>query len=335
MKKRWLKSLIFSVLFISLLSLITMSYYIYHQLTKPMLIADEQAIVQILPNSSATAFVSLLFNQHLIDDKTLLSKYIQYKSLATSIKAGVYEVKPQESVIQFIDRIIAGDVAKFMFKIVEGTDLRQVSSNLNLAPYLNYTEQDWQDIKGDYPSAEGLLLAETYQYDGGSAALKLLKTANKHLIDKLEHCWQTRDAGLPYLNPYQLLIAASILEKETAIASERTIISGVIVNRIKKGMPLQMDPTVIYGLGSGYQGKLKHSDMQVDSLYNTYLHKGLPPTPIAMVGAFSLEAAAHPAMTPYLYFVAKGDGTHIFSETYQQQRKAIQRSIEYKRANKP
>lgn len=177
--------------------------------------------------------------------------------------------------------------------------------------------------KKNYPSAEGLLLADTYQYQGGSSSKALLEQAHRNLLNYLNISWTNRAANLPYKTPYELLIAASIIEKETAIAQERKLISGVMVNRLKKKMPLQMDPTVIYGLGNQYTGKLTHNDLLIESPYNSYLNRGLPPTPIAMVGKEAIDAAAHPQLSNYLYFVAKGDGTHQFSETYEQQKQAI------------
>ena len=191
------------------------------------------------------------------------------------------------------------------------------------ATHLEYHPEDWSSIQDHHINAEGLLLADTYQYNAGSTSKTLLKQAHHNLIQYLDGVWKSRDPNLPYKTPYELLTAASIIEKETALASERQLISGVVVNRLKKGMPLQMDPTVIYSLQEKYTGKLSHNDLQVDSPYNSYKHRGLPPGPIAMVGKDSINAAAHPQWSNYLYFVARGDGGHHFSETYVQQINAI------------
>ena len=213
------------------------------------------------------------------------------------------------------------------FRIIEGTTQAQVSTNLEHAVYLTYHENDWQAIAATFPSAEGLLLADTYLYDAGSQSSDLLQRAHKNLQQFLASSWQQRSSDLPYKTSYELLIAASILEKEAAKPREKRLIAGVIVNRLRKNMPLQMDPTVIYALGTHYTGKLSRDDLHIDSPYNTYRYRGLPPTPIAMVGKDAIDAAAHPEPTDYLYFVARGDGTHYFSVTYEQQKQAISRYI--------
>ena len=200
-----------------------------------------------------------------------------------------------------------------------------------------YQDSDWQTIRHPervtlpLPSSEGLLLADTYQYNACSQARDVLNRAHSNLQHYLEASWQQRAANLPYKTPYDLLIAASIIEKETANSNEKRLISSVIVNRLRKFMPLQMDPTVIYGLGTAYTGKLTHNDLQIDSPYNTYRYRGLPPTPIAMVGKDAIDAAAHPASTNFLYFVARGDGTHYFSTSYNEQKSAIARYIKGKK----
>ena len=155
----------------------------------------------------------------------------------------------------------------------------------------------------------------------------MLLSAHRHLQNVLNDAWQHRASSLPYQTPYELLIVASILEKETAIARERRLISGVIINRLQKHMLLQMDPTVIYAKGADAEGRLMHDDLRLDSPYNTYRYHGLPPTPIAMVGKDAIDAAAHPLSSNYLYFVAMGDGHHYFSETYDEQKAAVARYL--------
>lgn len=298
------------------------SYSIYEQLTRPI-ITSAFITIELKPHSSANTLVQSMYDQGLIGSKELFLKYIQYKHVANKIKAGVYQVIPGESAIQLIARIVAGDVLKLPFRIVEGTNLNQIKTNLEKTPFLTYKDTDWLNIQSEYSNAEGLLLAETYQYDAGSDAKKLLNVANRALWETLEKNWQNRAADLPYKTAYEMLIVASILEKETASIEERKIIAGIIVNRLRRHMPLQMDPTIIYALGDDYEGKLHHDDLAIVSPYNTYRNKGLPPTPIAMVGKISIEASAHPIFNKYLYFVAKGDGTHVFSTTYNEQRAAI------------
>lgn len=297
---------------------------VYHSINAPMLTRNnEPVIITVDKAMSAHQFAEMLKDQELIRSTKFLLYMIRYRGMANQLKAGVYQINPGESILQVLDRVVSGDVIIQPFTIIAGTTQQKVSIDLQQAPYLNYESNDWDKVKNDHMNAEGLVLADTYQYRGGSSSKTLLEQANRNLLTYLNASWNSRESSLPYKNPYELLIAASILEKESAIPEERKLISGVLVNRLTKHMPLQMDPTIIYGLGSAYTGKLSHNDLLIDSPYNSYRYRGLPPTPIAMVGKEAIDAAAHPQMTKYLYFVAKGDGTHQFSETYEQQRQAI------------
>ncbi|KTD73135.1 endolytic transglycosylase MltG [Legionella tucsonensis] len=312
--------------FMSFLSFFLITYI---QITRA--IVSEQGspiIITVEPAASASQFVKNLKEKNLIHSSSILLMMIRYSGLSSQLKAGVYQVNPGETPMQLVHRIVAGDVLTQNFTIVAGTTQQKISQDLLKAAYLNYRSEDWRSIKGDHPNAEGLLLADTYQYPGGSSGKSLLEHAHRNLMSYLNTSWANRAPNLPYKSPYELLTAASIIEKESAIPQERKLISGVMVNRLNKKMPLQMDPTVIYGLGSAYTGKLSHNDLLIDSPYNSYHNRGLPPTPIAMVGKEALDAAAHPQLSNYLYFVAKGDGAHQFSETYEQQKRAIN---QYKR----
>ncbi|WP_454783851.1 endolytic transglycosylase MltG [Legionella sp. WA2024007413] len=311
-----------------------MSFFIffliaYIQITKPIVPKQGSPVIITLDRTAtASQFVKILKDKNLISSSSMLLMMIRASGLSSQLKAGVYQVTPGETAMQLVHRVVAGDVLTQNFTIIAGTTQQKISQDLLKAAYLNYHPQDWNSIKDDHPNAEGLLLADTYQYRGGSTGKSLLEHAHRNLINYLNLSWANRESNLPYKNPYELLIAASIIEKETAVPQERKLISGVMINRLNKKMPLQMDPTVIYGLGAAYTGKLSHNDLLIDSPYNSYHYRGLPPTPIAMVGKESLDAAAHPQLSNYLYFVAKGDGTHQFSETYQQQKQAIN---QYKR----
>jgi len=299
-------------------------YLFLHQ---PMIEQGDPVIVEVKANSSANALATLLYEKKLISSRRMFLYLVKWTGQAGQLKTGVYQISPGQSAQQLLDKIVAGDVLQLPFRIIEGSTLAQVRANLQTAPWLQYSERDWSFIPISYPSAEGLLLADTYAYNAGSAALNLLKNANAKLMQELDKNWLDRNPDLPYKTPYELLVVASILEKEASLPAERELISGVVVNRLQKNMPLQMDPTVIYALGSLYNGKLHHSDLSIDSPYNTYRYRGLPPAPIAMVGKSSLFAAAHPKSSKYLYFVAKGDGTHVFSETYAEQREAVTRYL--------
>ena len=311
------------------LVLLTAAFFTFNiisLITNPILADGRQPIqFQIKNNSNAITFVNTLYQLNLIRSKKMFLSLMRIQGYTNRLKAGIYEIKPGMSAQQLLEMVVNAKVLVETFRIIEGTKLEQVGENLKLAPYLDYKPEDLNAIKGQYPSAEGLLLADTYNYDAGDKAQSLLKTANNSLLVYLESAWQTRSPGLPYKTAYEMLTAASILEKETAEARERKIIAGIIVNRLKRNMPLQMDPTVIYAMGKHFKGNLSHNDLSIISPYNTYHNRGLPPTPIAMVGKEAIDAAAHPQQSNYLYFVAKGDGTHEFSANYNQQKKAIQR----------
>jgi UPF0755 protein len=280
-------------------------------------------IIVLDKSTTAYQFVHLLQEKKLIKYPRLMLALIQYQKKAHRLKAGVYRVNSGDNYLCLLNKVVLGDTVKLNFKIIEGTTQKKVAQDLSQALYLHYDAKDWLGITQNHPNAEGLLLADTYQYQGGSDATELLTQANKTLTNYLNNTWSKRAANLPYTSPYDLLIAASIIEKETSVPEERKLISGVVINRLKKGMPLQMDPTVIYGLADHYTGTLVHEDLSIDSLYNTYKNRGLPPTPIAMVGKEALHAAAHPELSNYLYYVARGDGTHQFSPTYEEQKRAI------------
>jgi UPF0755 protein len=321
LRHKKLITIIITVLFMSVLFLLGT---LNNLINAPLLAQNASPVIITLDKATtASQFAHTLKDKNLIPSPKLILALIRYKGLAHQLKAGVYEVKPGETPLELLQRIAAGDVMRFKFTIIEGTTQKKIDKDLRQAVYINYDPEVWSSFNHNHPNAEGLLLADTYQYAGGSDAKALLSQANRNLIAYLNESWRTRASDLPYKTPYDLLIAASIIEKETAVPQERTLISGVMLNRLKKNMPLQMDPTVIYALGEQYKGVLSHNDMSVGSPYNTYKNRGLPPTPIAMVGKEAIDAAAHPQISNYLYFFAKGDGTHQFSQTYEEQKQAI------------
>lgn len=326
MRHHWLKWLAIGCSILIIIGLSTLGFDLYHLFYRPMPLDNAKpTIIQLAKSTSASSFVHKLEEQHLIKSPSVLLMFIRTQGLSQQLKAGIYQIKPGESAQQFLYRVVAGDVLIETFHIIEGTTQAQIANKLEHAPYLTYHSADWQAVASTFASAEGLLLADTYQYVAGSESRDLLNRAHTNLQQFLDQSWQKRSPDLPYNNAYELLIAASIIEKEAALSQERRLIAGVIVNRLRKHMPLQMDPTVIYALGTQFNGKLTREDLQVDSPYNSYRYRGLPPTPIAMVGKDAIDAAAHPEHTEYMYFVARGDGSHSFSVTYDQQKQAIAR----------
>jgi len=278
---------------------------------------SSRAVFQVQPTTSANIFVRNLTQNHWVRYPRLFLLLIRCEGLSSRLKTGFYQMQPEESAHQFLHRVVSGDVLHLPFQIIDGMTKTQVDQKMRLSPYLNH--------QTNHVLEEGSLLAETYYYTAGSDGQTLLQQAKRALNNCLATAWAHRSPNLPYHSSYELLIAASILEKEASDREERSLISGVIINRLKSHMPLQMDPTVIYALGPAYHGHLSHDDLKIDSPYNTYRYRGLPPTPIAMVGKEAMLAAAHPTRSNYLYFVARGGGRHVFSADYEAQKQAIQR----------
>lgn len=302
-------------------------YNFYPFFYKPMPVSESvDLIIKIDKSTTAASFVNILEKHNLIHSKKWLLRLLELKNLSTKIKAGIYKVIPGETAYNLVQRVVKADVLKEKFVIIPGTTEQKVLNNLKNAPYLNFDISSIKDLDNHpFVNSEGSLLADTYIYAAGSNASDLITNAQNKLVIFLNKAWEEREENLPWSSTYELLIAASILEKEASILEEKKLIAGVMINRIKKNIRLQMDPTVIYAMGSKFQGKLLKNDLKIDSPYNSYKYKGLPPTPIAIVGKESILAAAHPQHNTYLYYVAKGDGTHIFSETYEEQKAAILR----------
>lgn len=250
----------------------------------------------------------------------------------TSLQPGIVHIKNPVSIWAVAKTITAGP-KKNKLTLLEGWGYHEVNVFLNQNPLLIHTcpscsSKDWLnqlDKNAPYPSLEGLLLPDSFYYFEGTKDREIYQRAYRSLQQVLNKIWNERDAGLPYRNPYELLIMASLIEKETGDADDRRLVAAVLINRLKKGMPLQTDPTVIYGLKDHYRGYLSKEQLQEDTPYNTYTRLGLPPTPIANPSRASLKAAAHPAAVDYLYFVAKGDhsGKSQFSHTLMQHHRAV------------
>ncbi|WP_337842111.1 endolytic transglycosylase MltG [Rheinheimera sp.] len=266
-----------------------------------------------------------------------LSLYLKFHPELSKLHQGVYKVQPRQSVLSVLQLFASGKVAQFSVVLKEGETLKQSLQRLAQSPYLQYDLADeaeltallsWPEQWGTAPTLpEAMVFAETYHYTAQSKASDLLKRAHQLLLQKLEQAWQQRAADVPYQNPYQLLIMASIVEKESGHEPEKPLVSSVFVNRLKLKMKLQTDPTVIYGLGDSFNGDITRADLKNPHPYNTYQHFGLPPGPIALPSYSSMLAAAKPEASDWLYFVAKGDGTHQFSRTLAEHNAAVQKYI--------
>jgi UPF0755 protein len=247
---------------------------------------------------------------------------------ASAIQAGTYRMTEALTPPQLLDKLARGDVVLAEILFVEGTTLKQWRAQLARSAEVkqtvaNASDDDLRGALGLDQPVEGWLFPDTYRFTPGSADIDILKRAHAAMKRRLAEAWNMRDVRSPLKAPYEALILASIVEKETGQAAERALIASVFVNRMRLGMRLQTDPTVIYGLGERYDGHIHKRDLTTDTPWNTYTRDGLPPTPIAMPGLASLRAAVQPADTDYLYFVGRGDGTHEFSRTLEEHNRAV------------
>ena len=248
---------------------------------------------------------------------------------ARTIQAGTYRLDQPVTPIELLDKMRRGDVVMVEMIFIEGTTLRQWLAQLAEEPLVRHTlagkpEAELRAAIGiAQSSGEGWFFPDTYRFAPGVSDVDILKRAHAAMKKRLEEGWQARDPELPLTDPYQALILASIVEKETAAPDERPLVASVFVNRLKRGMRLQTDPTVIYGMGASYDGNIRKRDLTTDTPWNTYTRDGLPPTPIAMPGAGAIRAAVQPAKTDYLYFVARGNGTHEFTRSLEEHNRAV------------
>ncbi|NWG39954.1 MAG: endolytic transglycosylase MltG [Hydrogenophilaceae bacterium] len=256
----------------------------------------------------------------------IIGRIMGYASL---VQSGTYSVDKPLTPLELYGKLVRGEVTQAAILLVEGWNIREVRQELARHPQLEHRLVDMTDaevlaeIGAEERHPEGLFFPDTYFFNPGSEDIEILRRAYRKQKQKLNEAWETRSPGLPYSTPYEALIMASIIEKETGAAEERPLIAAVFINRTNKGMRLQTDPTVIYGMGASFDGNLRKADLQRDTPYNTYTRKGLPPTPIAMPGEAAIRAALNPARSDALYFVARGNGTHYFSATLEEHNRAV------------
>jgi UPF0755 protein len=258
-----------------------------------------------------------------------LYQWFRWSGDAKRIRAGSYEIGPGTTPRSLLAKMVRGDETLATVRLIEGWTFRQFRAELAKADALKPSTAAMSDaqimeaIGSPGQAPEGRFYPDTYAYSKGSSDLAVLKRAHRAMRQRIEEAWVARAADLPLRTPDEALILASIVEKETGAAAERGRVAAVFVNRLRVGMPLQTDPTVIYGLGEAFDGNLRKRDLQADTPYNTYTRTGLPPTPIAMPGAASLRAAVRPDVSKALYFVARGDGSSEFSETLAEHNRAV------------
>jgi len=288
--------------------------------------------------SSLRDFAGMVALMSDLESPVPVMAWLMITGRSSSLKAGEYRVSTGDSIEEIVTQVVAGKVVEHSITFPEGFEFRDIIDRLNSAKPLFREEGDLssklikQAISTDHELLEGLFFPDTYYYIRSDTPISILRRANKVLKVKLQDAWSGKDNDLLLKSPYELLILASIIEKEAVVAHEKPRISGVFVNRLQKNMRLQTDPSVIYGLGDEFTGGLTKEHLAKDTPYNTYRRDGLPPSPISCPGWDSLFAAAHPEEHDLFYFVAKGDGTHHFSKTFEEHRQAVKT---YQRRNEP
>lgn len=306
-------------------------------LAQPLRLTQPRQL-QIKPGATPGGLFRQLQSEGVLRGAFWLRLYWRRQMTGVKLQVGEYQLLPGEPVRKLIEDWHQGKVLQYRLTFPEGRVFRQLRETLGRQPKLRQLTSGLSDeqlmerldLAGQKP--EGRFFPDTYQYHSGMSDLDILRLANQRQRRILDEEWRRRDPGLPYTDPYQALIMASLVEKETAVAAERAQIAGVFVRRLQKGMLLQTDPTIIYGLGEQYHGHIGRAELDAPSPYNTYLNPGLPPTPIAAPGRQAIHAALHPAPGNALFFVARGDGSHWFSQTLAEHERAV---LEYQRKRRP
>ena len=338
----------FVFLLILLLILGGVGFWGYQKLTEfvhtPVNVTQDQ-LLTIERGTTGSKLAALLEQEKILEHADLLPWLLKLQPQLNKVKAGTYSLTGVKTLQDLLDMINSGKEAQFSVKFIEGKTFKEWRKNLENAPHLKQTLQGKTDKEimalldipavakavYEWNNMEGWLYPDTYNYTPNSTDLELLKRSTTRLQKALDKAWNERDENLPLADPYQMLILASIVEKETGIAAERPQVASVFINRLKANMKLQTDPTVIYGMGESYTGNIRKKDLETMTSYNTYMIEGLPPTPIAMVSESALQAVAHPAKTDFYYFVADGSGGHKFTRNLNEHNKAVQEYLRWYR----
>ena len=341
MKLVFIKKLLVALFIVSVISAGLFGYQLNQFLTQPIASSSQTQTITIKPGSSAHGVANQLNQAGLLTLPKWFVWYLRYHDQHGAIKTGELTIDPKWTVAELTEALIKGETVKYPFTLIAGHTFKQTLEALQSAEklqhklsaekldalYQTFDLPNLNDQKYPYAGLEGWFLPETFYYQAGDTDVSILKRAQNHLKTVLETEWQNRDKNLPLKSPYEALILASIVEKETGIAHERPLIAGVFVNRLNKRMRLQTDPTVIYGIGADYDGNIRKRDLLTKTTYNTYKINGLPPTPIAMPSAEAIRAVMQPTKTKALYFVAKGGGEHQFSNTLIEHNQAVRKYL--------
>jgi UPF0755 protein len=294
-------------------------------------LGPDPAVFLIRSGSNIKSIAQDLTRQKIIEDPWLFILLAKVKGQETRVRAGEYQINPGISAEELLEKFTRGNAIQHNFTIIEGWSFRQLLAALAEDPILEHTLKGKSDAEimerlgypGQHP--EGMFFPDSYRFPKGSSDVDFLRRAYQVMQKHLQREWEQRAPGLPLKSSYEALTLASIIEKETGAGFERPLIAGVFVERLKRNMRLQTDPTIIYGLGPDFDGNIRSRDLKKDTPYNTYLRAGLTPTPIALPGLEAIRAALNPAETDALYFVSRGDGTHKFSATLDEHNAAVSR----------
>lgn len=313
-------------------------------LHQPVNVQNDQ-LLTIERGTTGNKLVELLEKERILEDADRLSWLLKLHPELNKVKAGTYSLNGVKTVEDLLRLLNSGKEAQFNVQFIEGNTFKNWQKRLENAPHLKQTLKDKSEQEifqllalpkvseaiDEWMKIDGWLYPDTYNYTPNSTDLELLQRAAERMKKALDKAWNERDKDLPLENSYEMLILASIVEKETGIAAERPQIASVFINRLKAKMKLQTDPTVIYGMGEDYNGNIRKKDLETPTPYNTYVIDGLPPTPIAMPSEDALQAVAHPAQTEFYYFVADGTGGHKFSRNLNEHNKAVQEYLRWYR----
>ncbi|MFW5431314.1 MAG: endolytic transglycosylase MltG [Methylophilaceae bacterium] len=327
-----MKTVIKRALTFGILVFFCLAFWMAYFAKTPLDLPATSQTITIKANSGLSSIASQLAEQNVIKNKLSFKLLARFLGKESSLQAGEYNVNGRITPYALLLTLgNGGKNAQEKITFIEGKTFKQMRKTLHTNNGIKSTIKSLSDaevmtlIGADKKHPEGLFFPDTYHFDKGTKDIVLLKRAYQVMQEKLEVAWQRKEAGLPYKSSYEVLIMASIIEKETGKGSERPTIGGVFINRLKIGMRLQTDPTVIYGMGDKFDGNIRRKDLLKDTVYNTYTRYGLPPTPIATPSLASIEGALHPAKTKSLYFVGKGDGTHKFSRTLAEHNRAVRK----------
>lgn len=305
-------------------------------LHRPLSTIKAPAVFEVPAGAALVTVASRMHDRGLLQWPDVFALYGRFTGNAGRIQAGEYLLEPAITPAQLLQKLVSGEVRLHAVRLVEGWNYRDVgtelSSNPVLMPVLDYSSAEAlaESLQLEQSHAEGLFFPDTYYVPRGTTDAAVLQQAAALMQQHLQAAWASRSSDLPLSTPYELLILASIIERETGLPAERPEIAGVFTRRLKRSMRLQTDPTVIYGIGDDFDGNITRRHLTTDTPYNTYTRAGLPPTPIALPGKGSLHAAANPADGDTLFFVASGlgDGSHVFSVTLEQHNAAVARYLE-------